>query len=131
MAIPILSTKLYIPPPRLNLVARPRLIHQLEKGNRLGHRLTLISAPAGFGKSTLMSEWAHSISHPVAWVSLDENDNNLKRFLFYLIAALQRVDDLIGESVLPALEATDSPPVETLLTILINKIAESEKEFFY
>lgn len=129
MTTPLLTTKLYTPPARPNLVARPRLTNKLEDGIRLGHRLTLISAPAGFGKSTLMSEWAQSIDQPVAWLSLDANDNNLKRFLFYLIAALQLIDELIGESVLPVLEATDNPPVEHLLTILINEIAESGKDF--
>ncbi len=79
---PLLTTKLYIPPPRPNLVSRPRLIERLNAG--LHRKLTLISAPAGFGKTTLLSEWASqrvsesADGRPVAWVSLDEGDNILR-----------------------------------------------------
>lgn len=128
MAAPLLTTKLYLPPIASNLVPRPHLIERLNDGMMV--RLILISAPAGFGKSTLMSEWARTIGKPVAWLSLDENDNNLKRFLSYLIAAFQQIDGSIGESVLSSFEATDNPPLEPLITILINEIAGSEKEFY-
>lgn len=95
----------------------------------MGVKFVLISAPAGFGKSTLMSEWARTIDKPVTWLSLDENDNNLKRFLSYLIAALRQIDGSIGESILASLESTDNPPIELSITILINEIAESGVEF--
>ncbi len=87
MPTPILATKLYIPPPRPKVVLRPRLIERLNEG--LQRKLTLISAPAGFGKTTLVSEWVAGCGQTVAWLSLDEEDNDLTRFLTYLIAALQ------------------------------------------
>ena len=87
MSIPLLQTKLYIPPPRPGLVSRPRLLERLDAG--LHSKLTLISAPAGFGKTTLLSEWIANSERPVAWVSLDEGDNDPARFLAYFVAALQ------------------------------------------
>lgn len=127
MTISLLTTKLYIPQTSQNLVPRPRLF---EKLNNVGSaKLILVAAPAGFGKSTLMSEWATIIDKPITWLSLDENDNNLRRFLFYLVAAIQKIDSSIGEAILPSLEVTDNPPVEQLLSTLINEIAVSENEF--
>lgn len=76
MVTPLLTTKLYIPPRRPHVVPRPRLIQRLDEGLRLGHRLTLICAPAGFGKATLLSEWVGRCGRPVAWLSLDESDND-------------------------------------------------------
>ena len=81
MPTPILATKLYVPPPRANLVLRPRLIERLNEGLSSGRKLTLISAPAGFGKTTLISEWVAVCERPVAWLSLDEGDNDPTRFL--------------------------------------------------
>jgi LuxR family maltose regulon positive regulatory protein len=127
VSTPILTTKLYIPPPRSNLVSRPRLIERLNAGQH--DKLTLVSAPAGFGKTTLLGEWISSSGKSFAWLSLDEDDNNLKRFLTYLIAALQQIDDSIGDGILPLLEATGDPPVEPLITTLINNIVLMEKEF--
>ena len=89
MPTSILATKLYVPHTRSTIVARPRLIERLNKG--LYHRLTLISAPAGFGKTTLLSEWVEGCDRPTAWLSLDEEDSDLIRFLTYLITALQTV----------------------------------------
>ena len=89
MSTPILTTKLYIPPPRPKAVLRPRLIERLNEG--LQRKLTLISAPAGFGKTTLVSEWVAGCGRPVAWLSLDEGDNDPARFLTYLVAALQTI----------------------------------------
>ena len=102
---PILATKLYIPPSSPNLVLRPRLIERLNRG--LHRKLTLISAPAGFGKTTLVSEWAASCSHNrpeirVAWLSLDEEDSDPVRFLTYVVAAIRTVAPNIGERVLRA-----------------------------
>ena len=87
MATSLLTTKLYIPPLRPEMVSRPRLIERLNAG--LHRKLTLVSAPAGFGKTTLLSEWAASCEWPVAWVSLEEGDNDLTRFLTYFVAALR------------------------------------------
>src|SRR5258708_39776254 len=90
----ILATKLYIPPLRPNVVLRPRLIERLNEG--LHRKLILISAPAGFGKTTLVSEWLAGGSQPVAWLSLDERENDPARFLTDLIAALQTIAATIG-----------------------------------
>jgi len=128
LSTPILATKLYIPPPRPNAVLRPRLIEQLNAGLR--HKLTLISAAAGSGKTTLVSEWLADCRRPVAWLSLDEGDNDLTRFLTYLVAALQTLalNDAkgiavhLGEGVLRALESPQPPPTEAILTALLNDI---------
>jgi LuxR family transcriptional regulator, maltose regulon positive regulatory protein len=85
MPTPVLATKLYIPPSRPKVVIRPRLIERLNEGLRqsrgFGRKLTLISAPAGFGKTTLVSEWVAGCERPVAWLSLDAGDNDPARFL--------------------------------------------------
>jgi LuxR family maltose regulon positive regulatory protein len=120
MTTPLLRTKLHIPPARPELVSRPRLIEQLNAG---AHRkLTLVSAPTGFGKTTLVSEWVRECGRPVAWLSLDEGDNDLTRFLAYFVAALQTVKADIGTGALSALRGPQ-PPIEALLTPLINEIA--------
>ncbi len=121
MTTPLLTTKLYIPPVRPELVPRPRLIERLNAG--LHRKLTLISAPAGFGKTTLVNVWLRSTDQPFAWIFLDEGDNDLIRFLNYLVAAFRQVDDGIGRAVQHLLEAPQLPPVEALLTELINDIA--------
>ena len=91
MPAPILATKLYIPPSRRRVVLRPRLVERLNEGIAAGHKLTLVSAPAGFGKTTLVSEWArhNQPRTPAAWLSLDNEDNDPVRFWDYFIAALQ------------------------------------------
>jgi LuxR family maltose regulon positive regulatory protein len=122
MPTPILATKLYIPPPRAKIVLRPRLIEGLNEGLSLGRKLTLISAAAGFGKTTLVSEWIASCGQPVAWLSLDEGDNDPTRFLTYIIAALQTIMANIGAGVLGVLQSPQPPPIESILTALINEI---------
>ena len=126
----LLMTKLYVPPPWPNLVERPRLIKRLDEGLRLGHRLTLICAPAGFGKTTLVSNWLQQIKSrtPVAWLSLDESDNEVTRFLTYAIAALQQIDDGLGQIVLSLLQSPQPSPIENLITLLINDIAALPKQ---
>src|SRR5215211_7671466 len=116
MSTPILATKLYIPPPRPKVVLRPCLIERLNEG--LHRKLTLISAPAGFGKTTLLSEWLAGCERPAAWLSLDEGDNDPTRFLSYLVAALQTIAPNIGEGVLGALQSPQPPP-ESILTALL------------
>jgi LuxR family maltose regulon positive regulatory protein len=123
MTTPLLTAKLYIPPPRPNLVPRPGLFQQMDEGLRLGRRLSLVSAPAGFGKTTLVAEWVCSLAHEVAWISLDEGDNDLAQFLTYLIAALQQVEGKIGRAVQQMLLSPQLPPVQTLVAALINDIA--------
>jgi len=126
MHTPILATKLYIPRPRPNVVSRPRLLERLNEG--LQRKLTLISAPAGFGKTTLASEWVAFIERPVAWLSLDEGDNDPARFLTYFVAALQTIAATIGEGVVDALQSLQPPP-EAILTALLNDITDISDQF--
>jgi LuxR family maltose regulon positive regulatory protein len=119
---PILATKLYIPPSRRSVVLRPRLVERLNEGLAAGNRLTLVSAPAGFGKTTLVGEWVASCGRPAAWLSLDEGDSDPSRFLTYLIAALQTVAPGIGEGVLTVLQSPQPPPLESTLTALLNDV---------
>jgi LuxR family maltose regulon positive regulatory protein len=120
VAIPLLKTKLYIPPVRPGLVSRPRLIERLNVG--VHRKLTLISAPAGSGKTTLVSEWVAGGARPVAWLSLDEGDNDLTRFLAHLVAALQTIAPNIGQGVLSVLSSPQLSPTESILTLLLNEI---------
>jgi len=127
MATPLLTTKFYIPPFRPELVSRPHLIDRLNAG--LHRKFTLISAPAGSGKTTLLSEWAGSCAWPVAWVSLDEGDNDPARFLAYFVAALRTIEGNIGKGVLGVLQSPQPPPIEHLLSVLINQ-ANAISELF-
>src|SRR5512134_2724437 len=120
MKTDLLASKFYYPPHRLDVVQRSRLRESLDAG--LSGKVTLISAPAGFGKTTVVSEWIRECGHPTAWLSLDKNDNDLSRFLIYLTAALQRIDPEIGVDVQAALEESLSPQVEILLTRLIREL---------
>jgi LuxR family maltose regulon positive regulatory protein len=122
----LLTTKLYIPPFRPDIVPRQRLIEQLNAG--LHGNLTLISAPAGFGKTTLMSEWINQTERPIAWISLDEGDNDVVRFLAYFIAALQKIWAGIGETTLAVLQSPQLPQIESLLAGLINEIVDTSDE---
>lgn len=129
MAPELLSTKLFIPPARKNLVPRSRLIERLNEG--LERKLTLLSAPAGFGKTTLVSEWIANFDRPVAWLSLDERDNDAVRFLSYLVAALQAIKVGIGEGVLAVLRAPQPPSSESILSTLLNEISSSMDYFVF
>ena len=133
MPAPILATKLYIPPPRAKIVLRPRLIERLNERVRVsaGHTpgLTIISASAGFGKTTLVSEWVASCGRPVAWFSLDEGDNDIISFLTYLIAALQKIVANIGAGVLDAIQSHQPPPTESILTTLLNEVTAIPDSF--
>jgi LuxR family maltose regulon positive regulatory protein len=153
METPLLQTKLYIPPPRPKSVLRSRLIERLNEGPRSGRKLTLISAPAGFGKTTLVSEWVHAMGKataPIAaaWLSLDEGDNDPTRFLVYVVAALQtlalRADGTpevegiaarqssvgnIGGGVLAMLQSPQPPPIESILTALLNEMTTVPDNF--
>ena len=127
MPTSILATKLYIPPPRSKAVPRPRLVARLNEG--LHRKLTLISAPAGFGKTTLVSEWVAGCERPVAWLSLDEGDNDLARFLAYLVAALQTITADMGKGLLAGLQSPQPPPIELILTTLLNEITTIPDHF--
>jgi LuxR family maltose regulon positive regulatory protein len=125
----ILATKLLIPPPRPNLVPRARLLTLLDEGLRQGRRLTLVAAPAGFGKTTLVSAWLSGLDRPASWLSLDESDNDPARFLAYLVAALQQVIPAVGRDVSGTLGAPQLPPLESLVALLINDVATSKTPF--
>ena len=122
MSEPLLLTKLYVPPSRPKIVLRPRLIERLNEGLSAGRKLTLISASAGFGKTTLVSEWTAGCDQKVAWLSLDEGDKDSARFLTYLVAALQTIATNIGRGVLAVLHSSQPPPIESILTTLLNEI---------
>ena len=124
MPEPLLLTKLYAPPPRHNLVLRPRLIERLNEGVSSG-QITLISAPAGFGKTTLISEWiagpkqcppGQVCGNSVAWLSLDEADNDPARFVSYRVAALQTIKSGIGEGLMASLQSPQPMQMEAILT---------------
>lgn len=126
----ILNTKLTIPILRSNLVSRPRLIDQLNSG--LSRQLTLVSAPAGYGKTTLVSGWAAYVRSlersngktSFAWLSLDEDDNDPGRFLAYLAAALETLKNRTGETALNLLQSPQPPPPKAIVSSLINSLAD-------
>jgi LuxR family maltose regulon positive regulatory protein len=121
---PVLATKLFAPARRPRLVARPRLTEQLDVTVEAGHRLTLVSAPAGFGKTTLLGDWLAHLDERhagvgVAWLSLDEADNDLARLLAHLLAALHSVDLDVGPSLV---ESLGTAPASAVLTALVNDV---------
>ncbi len=129
METPLLATKLFVPTAKPGLVVRPRLVERLNAA--LSYNLVLVSAPAGFGKTTLLSEWTR-FSQPrvrMAWVSLDEGDNDPVRFWDYFIAALQTLQPGCGEKVLPLLNSAEPPPTEPMLTVLINDLSRIKGDF--
>lgn len=123
----ILPTKLHIPTSRNALIHRARLIEKLNAG--LHRKLTVVSAPAGFGKTTLLGDWVSHCQRPVAWLSLSESDKEPVQFLSYLVAALQTVDSTIGHLVVEALKASQLPAIESLLSPLLNEIASVSDAF--
>jgi LuxR family maltose regulon positive regulatory protein len=128
MATPIISTKLHIPSlPRFH-VPRQRLTTRLDAG--VSGKLILVAAPAGFGKTSLIAEWAHQHlgRYLISWVHLDEGDNELVRFLNYIIAALQNHHLSIGEAALSGLGSVPPAPIEVVLTSLVNDIDSMQQE---
>jgi LuxR family maltose regulon positive regulatory protein len=123
MTMSILTTKLYIPPPRQNLVPRSHLVKRLDEALRLRHRAILISAPADSGKTTLLSEWSAQVRQSVGWLSLDEDDDDLVQFWTYVIAALQQIHPQIGQPMMASLQRPQPLLVQAFLTPLLNEIA--------
>ncbi|HEX2742428.1 MAG TPA: hypothetical protein VHM69_18455, partial [Rubrobacter sp.] len=124
----ILRAKLYVPRARLDNVARPRLYERLDEGVR--RELTVVSAPAGFGKTTLLADWSRRGELPVAWVSLDERDDDPVRFLLYLIAAIGTIHQGFGETTRAFLSSLLSQEeLEPVLTALSNEILELPSDF--
>ena len=126
----LVSTKVRRSQARPKLGARPRLIGKLER--ETGRKLTLISAPAGFGKTTLLVEWLRERAGGegcVAWVSLDEVDNDPGRFLSYLVAAVRKTgEEEFGEGILSALRSPEPPCIEAMIAALVNEIAALPRE---
>jgi ATP/maltotriose-dependent transcriptional regulator MalT len=124
--ITLLETKLYVPRSRRGLVLRPRLSERLDRGT--ASKLVLVSAPAGFGKTTLLTEWlaarpaALADERLAAWLSLDRGDNDPASFWAYVIGALRTVASGVGESALALLDEPQPPPIETVLTTLLNDL---------
>ncbi|MCA9872961.1 MAG: AAA family ATPase, partial [Anaerolineales bacterium] len=154
MSDELLQTKLYMPRLRPFLVPRQHLIERLNQGLQQESKLILISAPAGFGKTTLITEWLNQIHNEsqqkdqiketpllpssfnpypskVAWLSLDEGDADLVRFLTYFVAALQTVAANLGAGVLTALQSLQLPPTNSILTSLLNDITTIPEHFFF
>ena len=126
----LLETKLYVPKWRPGLVSRPRLIERMQQG--IERKLTFVSAPAGFGKSTLLAEWVAATpasERPAGWVSLDQSDNDPALFWAYFITALQKVQARVGARALSLLNSPQLPPIESVLTTLINEINAIEEDF--
>lgn len=123
--MPVLATKIHVPEPRSGLVARPRLQDRLLATERHSTRLVLVSAPAGFGKTTVLSQWLAATDtrwRGIAWVSLDQGDNDLRRFLSHLIAALQTTNDHLGKEASAVLATASDVPIDTVLINLINDL---------
>lgn len=123
MPAPLLETKLFIPRTSAHVILRPDLVDRLEQG--LSGKFTLISAPAGFGKTTLLSHWLADQERGAAWISLDEGDNDPRRFLAYLVAALNRAGVLIDENLFNSLIAPEALEPAAIATTIINKILAS------
>lgn len=124
MSETLLQTKLSVPPVRPNLVSRPHLVECLAQAPQEGCRLTLLSAPAGFGKSTPVSEWVAGCRRLAAWSSLYQSDNDPSRFWTHFIAALQTIDPDMGAAVMGVLQSPQPSPAELFITSVINEVAE-------
>jgi LuxR family maltose regulon positive regulatory protein len=125
----LLGTKLHRPPPPSKLVQRTNLVHTLMKNLEVGRFLTLVSAPAGFGKTTLVSEWVSSLHLPVAWLSLDRADDDPGQFFAYFIAALQKVNENIGREIESVLHSGQLPSSPAIATSLVNDILAAGVHF--
>ena len=128
-ATTLIRTKLNRPRVVSDLVERPRLVGKLNKG--LERKLTLVAAPAGFGKTTLISDWLQQIDRLATWLSIDESDNDLSRFMTYVITALQKIDEQIGQAGLDMLQLPQPPSAEFLMTALVNDVAAAATEFVF
>lgn len=129
MSIAIIKTKLYVPKLRSRVVVRPKLVDQIN--NNVDCKLTLISAPTGFGKSTLISEWASNSDYPFAWISLEEKDNDLIRFLSYFIAALQTIETDLCQGILGMFYSVEAIGMDSLLTAIVNEIEALSTSFVF
>lgn len=129
MPTPVIKTKINVPALRRSLVSRKRLLNLLSDGVGQEHKLTFVSAPAGFGKTTLVSEWIADREIPAAWIALDESDSSPSRFLTYLVTALQTLISGVGDGVLAALQSSQPISAKELLTTLLNELSSTEDNF--
>ena len=127
MTAQILTTKLYIPPLRTNHLSRPHLIQRLEAGSE--GKLTLISAPAGYGKTTLVAEWISVSNMPFCWISLDESDNDVGRFLAYFIASLDSINIAVDQQLPGLIQSPQQIKIDAILIPLLNQITVSQMDF--
>jgi LuxR family maltose regulon positive regulatory protein len=126
---PLILTKLHRPQVTENLVARPRLLEHLH--SRRQRPLTVVSAPAGYGKTTLVSSWLDDTDWPCAWLSLDEYDDDLAMFLSYVIAAIQTLYPDVGQETQALLKAPSLPPSPMLARNLINELGQIDTPFVF
>ncbi|MCL5951606.1 MAG: LuxR C-terminal-related transcriptional regulator [Chloroflexi bacterium] len=125
----LLQTKLRHPSLPPKRVRRPQLIARLAEGFESGRQITLVSGPAGFGKTTCVTEWLQGLNQPVSWLSLDPSDNDPARFFSYFIAALQKADQNVGKEIGLALNSVQLPPVETISAGLVNDLLQVASPF--
>lgn len=124
MSNPLLVTKVSLPIMRHMLVPRKKILRRLSEGVQDGHLLTLVSAPAGYGKTTTVRMWVEEARYPVAWVTLEKSDNDLKQFLTYFLTALGQAEDDLGHAALEVVENTQEVDLQRVLGLLINDLYE-------
>ena len=124
---PIIQTKLYRPPIQTDFIPRPQLLALFDGWQQ--RPLTLVSAPAGYGKSTFVSSWIESLEDPAAWLSLDENDNDLELFITYFLACVQTSFPNAVDDTAALLGGVELPPLRVLSTSLINELARLPQKF--
>lgn len=127
MSIPLLATKFFVPPHAPFAVSRTRLVRRLNEG--LSGRATLLCAPAGFGKSSLLAEWVAQSGWPCAWISLDKRDSDPRQFLSYLVGAVQAVDAEVGTAAWALLQSSPPPSVESVLSLLLSNMTVVKSRF--
>ena len=123
----LLSTKLYVPTLRREIISRPRLINRLNAG--LNSKLILVSAPAGFGKTTLLTDWINSSSLPACWYSVDNQDNTFERFMYYLVTSLRSININVDKQITTILESSTVEKKEEVLNSIINHISTHQERF--
>jgi LuxR family maltose regulon positive regulatory protein len=124
-SIPTLNTKILIPARPDQIIIRKRLFDEIDEGIR--HKITVVSAPAGFGKTTLLVDWVDFNQFAVCWFSIDKNDNDVISFFKYLIKSIQRLRPQVGNVALDLLKNSQPPPIESILIMLINDLVSVEK----
>src|SRR5512147_782156 len=122
MPDPLLMTKVSLPKLRHILVPRKKVLRQLSDGVRDGHLLTLVSAPAGYGKTTTIRMWVEDAGHPTAWVTIDESDNDLQQFLVYVLSAMETAGEFLSQAALEVVNNTREINIQHILGLLINDL---------